>query len=295
MISFGGRTLGDGQPKYVNGPETPLFSKRRTLYALDLAREGGAPRRRLVVVEGYMDVIALHQAGLRRRGGAAGHRADGRAAGRAVAPVAGAGPVLRRRCRRRPGRRARGADGAAAADAGPHHLPGHPAGGRGPRHAGAARRPGRLRRRAGRRAAAGPGAVRLCCAAPPATTPEAARRASARRLDAAAAASRTAAWPANTAAPCSTASSPRGAARRRQAAPAAPPRAARWMRTPAERRALLTAILLRHPDLLRDVEEAYGSLPLPAPLRSCATAILRIYITPTRLTLRPAEPPARIG
>jgi DNA primase len=64
VISFGGRTLGDGQPKYVNGPETPVFSKRRTLYALDLAREavrGGAP---LVVVEGYMDVIALAQAGI---------------------------------------------------------------------------------------------------------------------------------------------------------------------------------------------------------------------------------------
>jgi DNA primase len=63
-ISFGGRILGDGQPKYVNGPETALFSKRRTLYSLDLAREavrGGAP---LVVVEGYLDVIALAQAGI---------------------------------------------------------------------------------------------------------------------------------------------------------------------------------------------------------------------------------------
>ena len=39
VISFGGRILGDGQPKYVNGPETALFSKRRNLYALDLARE----------------------------------------------------------------------------------------------------------------------------------------------------------------------------------------------------------------------------------------------------------------
>ena len=38
-ISFGGRTLGDGQPKYVNGPETALFQKRRSLYGLDLARE----------------------------------------------------------------------------------------------------------------------------------------------------------------------------------------------------------------------------------------------------------------
>ncbi len=63
VISFGGRTLGDGQPKYVNGPETDLFSKRRNLYALDLAREGARKGARVVVVEGYMDVIALQQAG----------------------------------------------------------------------------------------------------------------------------------------------------------------------------------------------------------------------------------------
>ena len=63
VISFGGRTLGDAQPKYVNGPETPLFSKRRSLYALDLAREGARAGAAVVVVEGYMDAIALHQAG----------------------------------------------------------------------------------------------------------------------------------------------------------------------------------------------------------------------------------------
>jgi DNA primase len=63
VISFGGRTMGDGQPKYVNGPETPVFSKRRTLYGLDVAREAGRARQPIVVVEGYMDVIALHQAG----------------------------------------------------------------------------------------------------------------------------------------------------------------------------------------------------------------------------------------
>jgi DNA primase len=62
-ISFGGRILGDGQPKYVNGPETALFSKRRNLYALDLAREAVRNGAGLIVVEGYMDVIALHQAG----------------------------------------------------------------------------------------------------------------------------------------------------------------------------------------------------------------------------------------
>jgi DNA primase len=64
VISFGGRILGDGQPKYVNGPETALFSKRRTLYALDLAREAVRGGAALVVVEGYMDVIALAQAGI---------------------------------------------------------------------------------------------------------------------------------------------------------------------------------------------------------------------------------------
>jgi DNA primase len=64
VISFGGRTLGDGQPKYVNGPETALFSKRRTLYALDLAREAMRGGAMLTVVEGYMDVIALAQAGM---------------------------------------------------------------------------------------------------------------------------------------------------------------------------------------------------------------------------------------
>ncbi|HEY2132508.1 MAG TPA: DNA primase [Acetobacteraceae bacterium] len=63
VISFGGRILGDGQPKYVNGPETALFSKRRTLYAIDFAREAARTGAGVVVVEGYMDVIALHQAG----------------------------------------------------------------------------------------------------------------------------------------------------------------------------------------------------------------------------------------
>jgi DNA primase len=64
VISFGGRILGDGQPKYVNGPETALFAKRRTLYGLDLARDAVRGGARLVVVEGYMDVIALHERGL---------------------------------------------------------------------------------------------------------------------------------------------------------------------------------------------------------------------------------------
>ncbi len=63
MISFGGRIMGDGQPKYVNGPETAVFSKRRSLYGLNLAREAVRKGASLIVVEGYMDVIALAQAG----------------------------------------------------------------------------------------------------------------------------------------------------------------------------------------------------------------------------------------
>lgn len=63
MLSFGGRIMGDGQPKYVNGPETAVFSKRRSLYNLDLARAAVRKGAKLIVVEGYMDVIALSQAG----------------------------------------------------------------------------------------------------------------------------------------------------------------------------------------------------------------------------------------
>ncbi len=63
IISFGGRILGAGQPKYVNGPETSVFAKRRTLYGLDLARDAVRNGSALVVVEGYMDVIAAAQAG----------------------------------------------------------------------------------------------------------------------------------------------------------------------------------------------------------------------------------------
>ncbi len=63
IISFGGRTLGDSQPKYVNGPETPAFSKRRSLYGLNFARDAVRNRKPLIIVEGYMDALALAQAG----------------------------------------------------------------------------------------------------------------------------------------------------------------------------------------------------------------------------------------
>lgn len=65
IIAFGGRILGDGQPKYLNSRDTPLFDKGRNLYALDRAREGVREGCEAIVAEGYMDVIALHEAGLR--------------------------------------------------------------------------------------------------------------------------------------------------------------------------------------------------------------------------------------
>jgi DNA primase len=63
VIAFGGRIIGDGEPKYLNSPETPLFDKGRTLYNLDRAQAAARKSGRIVVVEGYMDVIALAQAG----------------------------------------------------------------------------------------------------------------------------------------------------------------------------------------------------------------------------------------
>ena len=60
VIAFGGRTLSDEQPKYLNSPETELFDKGNTLYGLDKARAAIAKQDQAVVVEGYFDVIALH-------------------------------------------------------------------------------------------------------------------------------------------------------------------------------------------------------------------------------------------
>lgn len=62
-IAFGGRVMNDGQPKYLNSPETPIFNKRHTLYNLNNAREKGYDAKTLIVCEGYMDVIALSKFG----------------------------------------------------------------------------------------------------------------------------------------------------------------------------------------------------------------------------------------
>lgn len=64
VIGFGGRTLGDEQPKYLNSPETELFDKGKTLFALDKAKTAISKQDKAIVVEGYFDAIALHAAGI---------------------------------------------------------------------------------------------------------------------------------------------------------------------------------------------------------------------------------------
>jgi DNA primase len=61
VIGFGGRVLGDGKPKYLNSPETPIFDKSRNLFGLNYAKNARAGY--MIICEGYMDVIAMHQAG----------------------------------------------------------------------------------------------------------------------------------------------------------------------------------------------------------------------------------------
>ena len=273
VISFGGRTLGDGQPKYVNGPETPLFAKRRNLYALDLAREAvraGAP---LVVVEGYMDAIALYEADVCAAvaplgtalteeqleelwrlapapvlcfdGDAAGARAGARAAELAL-PMLAPDRTLR--------------------------LAALPAG----------EDPDTLIRRHG------PGGMRavLDAARPLAdalydllreaggeATPE--QRAGLRsRLEAAARRISDRALASEYRRVLLdrffAARNPRGG---RKPAPAVP-RPKQPMGVAGERARILTAILLRHPGLLRDVDHAYAALDLPAPLARLREALI---------------------
>ncbi|HEY0314710.1 MAG TPA: DNA primase [Sphingomonas sp.] len=64
VIAFGGRILGEGEPKYLNSPETSLFDKGSTLYNLHRAAPASRKSGRLVIVEGYLDVIAMAQAGI---------------------------------------------------------------------------------------------------------------------------------------------------------------------------------------------------------------------------------------
>jgi DNA primase len=64
VIAFGGRIVGDGNPKYLNSPESPIYSKSFVLYGLHLARSAAQKAGRMVVVEGYFDCLSLHQNGI---------------------------------------------------------------------------------------------------------------------------------------------------------------------------------------------------------------------------------------
>jgi DNA primase len=65
IVGFGGRVLDDSKPKYLNSPETPIFNKRRLLFAMDMAHKAIYDAGKAVLVEGYMDVIAAHNKGVR--------------------------------------------------------------------------------------------------------------------------------------------------------------------------------------------------------------------------------------
>ncbi|MDD6191032.1 MAG: DNA primase [Firmicutes bacterium] len=65
VIGFGGRIIGDGEPKYLNSPESPVFRKKNNLYGLNLAKDTVNRDDSIVLVEGYMDVISLSQSGIR--------------------------------------------------------------------------------------------------------------------------------------------------------------------------------------------------------------------------------------
>ena len=273
LISFGGRALGDAKPKYINGPDTPVFHKRRTLYALDLARDAVRGGQRLVVAEGYMDVIALHQSGFTG----------------AVAPLGTAlteeqlaelwrlspEPVL---CFDGDAAGARAAERAITL-ALPLLTPGYslliatlPAG----------EDPDSLIRRDGKRAfeavldGAQPLVEALFAALARGVGDGPEQRAALRtRLEAAAATigDRTLAYE------YKAALRDRFFGLRRRARPA-PPRPARPAAaieaSQAERARLLTGILLRHPSLLRDTEEAYAALDLPPDLARLREEILHV-------------------
>jgi DNA primase len=66
VIGFGGRILGDGQPKYLNSPQTILFEKNTVLYALDMAREAIKQEKQVIIVEGYVDALIAHQYGTKQ-------------------------------------------------------------------------------------------------------------------------------------------------------------------------------------------------------------------------------------
>ena len=115
VVAFGGRALDPGaKAKYLNSPETELFHKGSLLFNHHRARKAAHDKGQVIAVEGYVDVIAMTQAGFPADGRAARHRADGGPMRAALDHVRGADPVLRRRQGRPQGGLSRDRDRAAA-------------------------------------------------------------------------------------------------------------------------------------------------------------------------------------
>ncbi len=160
IVAFGGRALDKDAPaKYLNSPETPLFHKGGMLYNGASARQAAHQGAPVIVVEGYVDVIAMVTAGFRRDRRAARHRADRGPAHAAVEDGGRADPVLRRRQGRPARRLSGGRHRVAAAPARQEPVVREPARRPGPGRSGALGRQRRDRRRAGGRAATRRGAV----------------------------------------------------------------------------------------------------------------------------------------
>ena len=142
VIAFGGRALSaEVAAKYLNSPDTPLFRKGTVLYNFDQARAAAHEKGAIITVEGYMDVIAMTQAGFATHRRAPGNGAHRGAAGAAVANRTRSGAVFRRR--RRAGQKSRPSGprpGAAAAHARPVAALHLAAGGPGSRRSAAKRR-----------------------------------------------------------------------------------------------------------------------------------------------------------
>ncbi|MEA3313161.1 MAG: DNA primase [Caldisericota bacterium] len=65
IVAFGGRVFGKGEPKYLNSPDTPIFSKGNLLYPINIAKEGIRKEKQAIIVEGYFDALILHQSGIK--------------------------------------------------------------------------------------------------------------------------------------------------------------------------------------------------------------------------------------
>ena len=119
VIAFGGRVLDQGEPKYLNSPRPRCFTRAASCMACTKRAAAALDLKRLLIVEGYMDTVRLHQAGITIRRGDARHGDDAGALQADLPPGERSGVRIRRRSRRPRGRLARAATGAARGARGP--------------------------------------------------------------------------------------------------------------------------------------------------------------------------------